>query len=172
MHLNRSFTDSSLTIYILWKFSHSFLPLLTAQHFLPVVFFFFFNLGVSLLFLLQKYGTDFNFKLQLHFNSDDALGLKSFHSCPFLPCWFQHGLHRHPRREGSISAEPPSCVILHYCVPGFLRCRLHWKNKCIANRQIPQPYFPLLYLLVHAWVFKLLISAAVFYVFFVDSVMS
>lgn len=171
MHLNRSFTDSSLTIYILWKLSHSFLH--PPHHLtLSLSFFFFFNLGVSLVFLLQKYGIDFNFKLQLHFNSDDALGLKSVRFCPFLPHRFQHGLHGHPRSEGSVSAEPPSYVILCYCIPGFLRCKLHWKNKCIANCQISQPYFPLLYLPVNAWVFKLLISATGFYVFFVASVMS
>lgn len=39
MHLNRSFTDSSLTIYILWKLSHSFLP---PHHCLTLSVFFFF----------------------------------------------------------------------------------------------------------------------------------
>lgn len=135
------------------------------------LFFSFFNLRVSLVFLLQECGTDFNLKLYLHFNADYALGLKSVHFCLCLPRWFQYGLHVRPGRESSISADPPSCVILCYCVPGSLRHKSHWKTKCIADCQLSQPYFPLLYLPVHGWVFKLLISATGFYVFFVDSVM-
>lgn len=73
-------------------------------------FFFFFNPGVSLVFPLQKYGTDLNFKSQLLFTSDDALGLKSV---LFLPRWFQRGWRLH---LGSVSAKQFTCAFLCYCI--------------------------------------------------------
>lgn len=140
MHLNRSFTDSSHNLYSVKAFPLLPHPPLTANT--SSCFSFFFNLGVSLIFLLQKCGTNFNFKLQLHFNSDDAFRLKSVQFCLFLPHRFQYGLHRHPGSKGSISAEPPSCVILRYCVPGFLRCSLHWKTQKYLKQPGVTAMFP------------------------------